>query len=63
MGYDNWLDKRWHDHHDEDRHGYTVEIACPNTFDVFSQHGLEAGGFETTEEAWDYIDSITSRAD
>tara|TARA_B100000131_G_scaffold316068_1_gene355524 strand:- start:277 stop:465 length:189 start_codon:yes stop_codon:yes gene_type:complete len=58
MSYDNWLDKQYHDHHDEDWHGYTVEVACPDTFDVWSPRGLEAEGFETSDDAWEYIDSI-----
>tara|TARA_E500000331_G_scaffold356053_1_gene413225 strand:- start:838 stop:1023 length:186 start_codon:yes stop_codon:yes gene_type:complete len=58
MDYDNWLDKRWHDHHDEDRHGYTVEIGLYK-WDVYLNHKFVEDGFETVEEAWDYIDSIT----
>ena len=56
MSYDNWLDKQYHDHHDEDQSGLTVEFNDEDgTYDVWSQYKLEAEGFETAQDAWDYV--------
>lgn len=55
MSYDNWLDKQYHDHHDEDQTGLTVELSEDDTYEVWSHYKLEADGFETAQDAWDYI--------
>ena len=56
MDYDNWLDKQYHDWHDEDTRGMWVEYNDEtDEYEVWSRARLEADGFDTAQDAWDYV--------